>query len=272
QKQWVLRGALDWAQLILREDAKYTTTDNLDEPWAVPLAPTRLDQYVEKDSVDGDVATTQLAGQMIDAQSRFNLTNLATNGVPNPSEIEAFQRLLSFVGVDPQLAVAVAAMVAASQSVPPDLSPAGRQSALTAGATPAKPRVLPMTQADDLLAVPGFTPEIYAKLRDFVVVLPIATPINANTASPEVLAARIDTLSLGDAAALVASRKRAWFRNEGDFSQRLPGQTLNLNQVGFATSWFLINANVRLSRGTLDMVALIQRTGTTTRVVWIRET
>ncbi|MGN6702508.1 MAG: type II secretion system minor pseudopilin GspK, partial [Burkholderiaceae bacterium] len=148
QKQWVLRGALDWAQLILREDAKYTTTDNLDEPWAVPLQPTRLDQYVEKDSVDGDVATTQLSGQMIDAQSRFNLTNLATNGVPNPSEIEAFQRLLSFVGVDPQLAVAVAAMVAESQSVPRDLSPAGRQSALTGGATPAKPRVLPMTQTD----------------------------------------------------------------------------------------------------------------------------
>src|SRR3978361_2400528 len=47
QKQWILRGALDWARLILREDARLTTADSLDEPWAVPLADTRLDQYVE---------------------------------------------------------------------------------------------------------------------------------------------------------------------------------------------------------------------------------
>ena len=37
QKQWVLRGALDWARLILREDARYSLIDDLNEPWAVPL-------------------------------------------------------------------------------------------------------------------------------------------------------------------------------------------------------------------------------------------
>ena len=47
QKQWVLRGALDWARLILREDGKYSAIDDLNEPWAVPLSETRLDQYVE---------------------------------------------------------------------------------------------------------------------------------------------------------------------------------------------------------------------------------
>ena len=46
QNEWILRGALDWAGLILREDAKFSSTDNLDEPWAVSLAETRLDQYV----------------------------------------------------------------------------------------------------------------------------------------------------------------------------------------------------------------------------------
>ena len=37
QKQWILRGAVDWATLILREDSKYSLIDDLTEPWAVPL-------------------------------------------------------------------------------------------------------------------------------------------------------------------------------------------------------------------------------------------
>ena len=36
QKQWILRGAVDWARLILQEDGKYSTIDDLTEPWAVP--------------------------------------------------------------------------------------------------------------------------------------------------------------------------------------------------------------------------------------------
>src|SRR6476660_7911159 len=47
QKQWILRGALDWARLILRENARLSQNDTLDQPWAVPLLDTRLDQYVE---------------------------------------------------------------------------------------------------------------------------------------------------------------------------------------------------------------------------------
>src|SRR4051794_3492306 len=48
QKQWVLRGALDWARIILWVDQQNTGgVDNLTEEWAVPLASTPLDQYVE---------------------------------------------------------------------------------------------------------------------------------------------------------------------------------------------------------------------------------
>jgi len=46
QSQWVLTGALDWARLILREDARQGGSDNLTEPWAVPLAPARLSTFL----------------------------------------------------------------------------------------------------------------------------------------------------------------------------------------------------------------------------------
>ena len=42
-------------------------------------------------------------------------------------------------------------------------------------------------EVEDLLAVKGFTPEIVNKLRPFVTVLPDPTPVNVNTAPPEVL-------------------------------------------------------------------------------------
>ena len=48
QKKWILRGALDWARLILREDLRTSYgVDHLGEPWAVTLGETHLDQYVE---------------------------------------------------------------------------------------------------------------------------------------------------------------------------------------------------------------------------------
>src|SRR3954467_8133404 len=83
QKQWILRGALDWARLILREDAKYSSVDTLDEPWAVPLSETRLDQYVENGKADADAADASLSGTIVDAQSRYNLSNLSANGKVN---------------------------------------------------------------------------------------------------------------------------------------------------------------------------------------------
>jgi general secretion pathway protein K len=115
QKQWILRGALDWARLILRADRATSETDTLDEPWTVPLADTRLDQYVENGGADTDASDAVLSGSTIDAQSRYNLANLCwdknanlcVKGKFNPAELAAFARLLSSVRLDPALASAV---------------------------------------------------------------------------------------------------------------------------------------------------------------------
>jgi general secretion pathway protein K len=45
QARWLLTGALDWARVILREDARSgdasAPADHLAEPWAVPLQEAR---------------------------------------------------------------------------------------------------------------------------------------------------------------------------------------------------------------------------------------
>jgi general secretion pathway protein K len=265
QTQWILLGALDWAGLILREDAKYSTVDTLDEPWAVPLADTRLDQYVENGSADGDIAGATLSGSISDAQARYNLTNLCTNGTIDPVEVAAFGRMLSNVHLDPSLAQATADAMAAAQRI---ASSNAQNSANQTGPLP-----MNLTQVDDLLAVPGFTPEILDNLKDFVIFLPSATPINVNTAPAEVLAARIGSLSLSDAAELVANRKTASFRDVADFSNRFQGKPLAVpsKQLSVTTNYFLVNGKVRMSRAGLDVQALLSRSGAGTSLIWIRE-
>src|SRR5688572_8051457 len=50
QSAWILVGALDWARLILREDARASGgQDHLGEPWAVPLAEARLSTFLAAD-------------------------------------------------------------------------------------------------------------------------------------------------------------------------------------------------------------------------------
>ena len=50
QARWLLTGALDWARVILREDARASGanagSDHLAEPWAVPLQEARLSSFL----------------------------------------------------------------------------------------------------------------------------------------------------------------------------------------------------------------------------------
>ncbi len=273
QKQWILRGALDWAGLILREDAKHSSADNLDEPWAVPLAATRLDQYVENGHADDNVAGAILSGGISDAQARYNLTNLCANGTADPAEVAAFARLLNNAQMNPALAQATADALAAAQRSGKSGAEMKPQAAAGNNGNQPDPRPMNLTQLEDLLAVPGFSPEMLDKLKSFVIFLPRATPVNVNTAPVEVLAVRIDALSPDDAAALAAQRKVASFRDLADFAQRLPGKsfTAPANEASVETHYFLVDGKVRMNRAGLDVQALIERNGSHTKVIWIRE-
>ena len=46
QASWLLGSALDWARVILSEDAKASNTDNKTEPWSIPLQETQLSSFL----------------------------------------------------------------------------------------------------------------------------------------------------------------------------------------------------------------------------------
>lgn len=116
QKQWILRGAIDYARLILMAD-RTPNSDGLDEPWAVPLADTRLDDYVENGRSGAEVPDAVLSGGIEDAQSRFNLAGICcANNAPDPKKVLAFGRLLGALQLNSSLAQATASFLQAART------------------------------------------------------------------------------------------------------------------------------------------------------------
>jgi len=189
--------------------------------------------------------------------------------MPVQPQVDVFARLLQVLQLDPRLAVRAANFVAASQPLPPDGGNGSQPVARNRTGMPMK-----LLQADDLLAVQGFTPAVVQKLRPFVVVLPGPTQVNANTASAEVLAAVIPNSSLSEGNALVARRKTAPWRGLNYLQSELNGRTLDTEIVDVKSEYFLVISRIRLDRAALDAESLIQRKLSAlggTKVMWTRQ-
>ena len=274
QARWILRGAVDWARLILREDARNSSVDDLSEPWAVPLAESRLSTFLAaRGQSAGSLPDAWLEGHITDAQSRFNLANLAPAGRPDPVAAAIFARLCATLGVGdgPLNAIAsgIAAGASSSQSVALTSAPAAAAS-LPSAQPDGSGSTLPLR---DLQDVARLSPEVAAalpRLAPYVTLLPQPTPVNANTASATVLAAVLD-LSADAAARLVQVRKRAYFRSTADITTALGQQpaptTINPLQIGVSSGFFDATAAVRIGQFAYAERALIQRVGLLTQVL-----
>jgi len=103
QSSWLLVGALDWARLILREDVRSGNIDHLGEPWAVPLEEARLSTFFAADTSASDRADEALqafiSGDIVDLQSRLNVTNLVEGGKVSLIGIRAFDKLFDLLNL-----------------------------------------------------------------------------------------------------------------------------------------------------------------------------
>lgn len=292
QATWIARAGIDWARLILRDDQRRTgAVDHLGEIWAVPIQETKLSDFLGS-SLRTDTAGEEsyLSGRIFDAQARFNLMNLLTQQTlgartvitgRDKDAIKAYGLLLQSLNIDPSLAnvtaTYLAQMLGGFQSLE---SAQGGEDTSSGGGGGNSNGPRPLDDADSLLTIPGYTADMVAKLRPYVIVLPTRTQINANTASAEVLAAVIPNLSLDRARALVQARDRAYFRNIGDVTNQLRGiaagadTTAAANLLDVQTHYFLVYGMARHERARVGEVALVSRgdpvNNNATRIVWIR--
>jgi general secretion pathway protein K len=266
QTRWVLRAGLDWSRQVLRDDAERSPElTTLDGGWNAGHAEIRLDDYLERgvqpqsahDSAEGKAS---IASRTVDAQSRYNLANLADARTFNPAEIRIYERLLAGLKLDPALAMRTAQAIAAGQSGGDQSTPGKRQAALK--------------RVDELAGVPGYTPQVLAALAAFVILLPAPADLNLDTAPPELLAA-VTRLSLAQARELAQRRRHAYFRSMAEFSAALPDSSvLNGVRVGLRSDYFLVESKIRLERAELDTVSLFYRprgSAAATELVWTRE-
>jgi general secretion pathway protein K len=277
QSRLLLRGALDWARAILREDALRSNYDALTEPWAQPLSETRLDQLGETSAL---ASQATMAGGIEDAQSRMNLRNLVLpDGKVSPRDLLALRRLAQLLSVPEQTADLIALRV--QTSITPLPTGDGRSAPMRATDPGAPPIALLLPQ--DVAGIAGVDPAAAAKLEPYVVILDERTPVNVNTATAETIAARIPDFSLSDARALVADRERVgYFRDFGDLTNRLSRfgrgnaiETVTAQDINTTSRYFIVRGQVKLDRANTRMEALVKRGGAQTsqpiQVLWQRE-
>jgi len=266
QAAWILTGGLDWSRLILREDALTGRATSLTEPWATPLAETRLSTFLATDAdntadFNGENKADSglevfLSGAMRDAQSRYNLRNLIdATGKVNPAELKVLQRLCASANVAAGVAGKIADGLQAAT-----LASVGAKAAGTGADSAAGAPLLPRTLAQ--LSWFGLDAETLSRLAPYVDLLPQPTPVNLNTAPREVLAAVIEGLDLGSAERLLQARQRKAYANLAEAKGDLPpGTVLDEARVGVLSRYFEIDGRLRLEDRVLQERSLVERRG-----------
>ena len=255
QSAWILSGALDWARLILREDARNGGADHLGEPWATPLAEARLSTFLAADKSNTDDAPEAfLSGSITDAQSRYNLRNLVDAGQVVPAELAVLQRLFESITVPSEVAARIASGMkrALNETTP------GTGTGTGAGPD-ANPPLLPQSVAQ--LTWLGVDEATIRLMAPYVVLLPVRTTVNINTAPAQVLAAVIDKLDLGGAERLVDARQRNPFDVLEKAQPLLGSIVLDVQRVGVSSSFFELRGRLRLADRVLEERSLVERQG-----------
>ncbi len=260
QAAWVLFGALDWSRLILGEDGRAGGSDNLTEPWAVPLEEARLTTFlaaeknVASDSVEG-LPDAFLSGRIVDAQSKLNVLSLVDAGKPIPASVATFTRLFNTLGLP------VAEL---------NRMTTGLVSALATGADGDAGGAPLMPQEVSQLVWLGLSPSTAAALEPYVTILPVRTTLNLNTASAEAISASMESLNIASARQLVERRTRSFFKDIAAANAALPSGSAPFNaaQHGVGTNYFEVYGRLRLDRTYVEEHSLLQRNGVTVTTIW----
>lgn len=271
QASWILTGSLDWARLILREDARTNQNtgsgDHLAEPWAIGLEEARLSSFLAADKTQEPPPALDafLSGTLQDQQGLLNLSNLIQQGKLSEPDVRTLTRLFEQLGLNPADVNALARQwVQASQRLIREPGSAAGVSAATqqTGDAPLLPhRVAQLTWL-------GLSAQSVQRLQPFVTVLPERTAVNLNTAPVEVVMASIPGLDMAQARRLVTQRALQPFKTLADITTVLGGVTLDSVHHATQSRYFLVKGRLRLGERVVEEHSLVQRNGLDVKTLW----
>lgn len=256
-RQWNLAGE-DYAKYWLAEDSPArggNRIDTLQDDWARPVA------------FELDVGTIQ--GQLEDQQGRFNLNGLiSADGQPSKEIANQYQRLLTLLPLDPPLDPGTAGALtdATIDWIDKDQFPGpegAEDDRYTSRLPPYRSANYWFTSASELLAIEGYTPEIYAALRPYVGALPPAADgqartLNINTARDLVLASLVEGLTPLDVEPFLNQAYEDPSEFTTDFSaggKTIPPEIL----LGVQSDWFLLTVTASIGSLQSTMYSLLER-------------
>ncbi len=255
------QAGFDWARGVLAQDARASAIDTLDEGWARPLAGLPVERAI-------------VSGAITDLQSRFNLNNVVKDGRRSDADVQILVRLLESLDLDAGLALAVLDWVDTDSDLAGN---GGAEDAFyLALARPHRAANRRMAQVEELYVVRGFDAGTVARLKPFVTALPGRTPVNANTASPEVLAAILPELSREEIRELAGSRRARPFRDRADLKARAmkASPTVIDTDLDVKSDHFLVQVGVAQDDVQVASEALVARAAPgvspATALIWRR--
>ena len=249
QAHWLQHGMIDFARLVLTQDMRTSQSDHLGEAWALPLNDSKVADFLKNADIPDEIKSVSVNGAITDAQSLFNLNNISTtNGVL------IFSRLLTTIGLNPNLAQQTAQSLQERQIVFSDVY--------------------------DLIGIPGYNESMVEVLRPFVIALPTTSTINFNTAPAEVLMAVFPTLTRSTANNLAQQRTNTPAKDLNEISTILARSGAGINVIvdasliNVSSQFWLTNSEVKIGNGVFMNTSLIQRSltplpsGNYTQVIW----
>jgi general secretion pathway protein K len=219
-------AAATWSLAVLSGDARTSTIDHYGELWAIPLPPTQ---------VEGGT----IEGQIIDLQAKFNLNSLVTtNGTRNEANVAICKSIFERAGLPATLVERLADAIDTD-----GVTISGQSESQAYGATLRNAR---LDSLSDLLSVGGFSRAQIDALAAWVDVLPEPTPINVNTASPEMLAAVLPSASAEQWTKALAARRGKPFANANELGALL-GTAVPETSFSANTQYFQMFAKIKFS-------------------------
>ena len=195
------------AVTLIRADAKLNDTDSEQDIWAQPIPPYTLGGH----SIDIELR---------DEGSRFNINNLYHNGAVDTAALAVFQRLLTQLNLEPDIAIALLDYQDADSEVYQD---GGDENVVYAqqsnrGADTALPNQA-LLSIDQLAEIKGVDAQVLATLRPYITAVPYYLPININTASPVLFAALVEGASSQQMQSIIELRAKQAFSSVDDVWQ-----------------------------------------------------
>ncbi len=240
-------AGVQWARQILDDDARRSVIDHLGEPWALSLPPI-------------PVENGEIRGVIADAQSRLNINALGSAGASASPERTRIAALFAQRGGPVAALDAIADWIDADRTA----RDAGAEDAYYAAQpTPGLAANAPVVRVAELASVKGVAPQALAAVAPFLAALPAGTPLNVNTAPPEILAAVVDKLDAERSAALVASRTQKPYTTVAEFRARLPdGATLADDRaLSVNSEFFYVTVEAKQGTTLARARALVRRSG-----------